>query len=143
MATKRLMMVAMGIGLWMGGAALATAAPGPLQQSIQHGKALFTSAHFGGNGRTCDTCHRGEGKAQGMLPNGKAIPSLRNAAAIFPRYNKNAGMVLTLQQQVHRCVMGALQGTPPAYGSPEMTDLISYLTSLSQGKAIEMGGSPK
>ena len=143
MAMKRMMMVAMGIGIWVGGTALAVAAPGPLQQSIQHGKDLFTTAHFGGNGRTCNTCHKGEGRSEGMLPNGKKIPSLRNAAAIFPRYNKNAGMVLTLQQQVHRCVMGALKGTPPAYDSPEMTDLVSYLTSLSQGKAIDMGGAPK
>jgi thiosulfate dehydrogenase len=141
MATKRMMMVAMGLGIWVGGTALATAAP--LQQSIEHGKHLFTTAHFAGNGRTCETCHRGAGRKAGMLPNGKTIPSLRNAAAIFPRYNKRAGKVITLQQQVHSCILNALQGTPPAADGADMTDLVSYLTSLSQGKAIDMGGAPK
>jgi thiosulfate dehydrogenase len=121
----------------------AHASADPLADSVQHGKQLFTSAHFNGNGRTCNTCHRGEGRTAGMLPNGKTIPSLSNAAAIFPRYNKNAGKVITLQQQVHRCIMGALQGTPPAYDSQEMTDLVSYLTSLSEGKSIAMGTAPQ
>ncbi len=137
------MMSYLGLGLWLLGAAMPAAAASPLEQSIQHGKSLFTTAHFAGNGRTCDTCHRGEGKTAGMLPNGKAIPSLNNAATIFPRYSKGAGMVITLEQQLHRCIMGGLQGTPPAYDSADMMDLVAYLTSLSQGKAIDMGGAPK
>ena len=133
----------LGLGLWLFAAAMPAAAASPLENSIQHGKTLFTTAHFSGNGRTCDTCHRGEGKTAGKLPNGKAIPSLNNAATIFPRYNKRAGMVITLQQQVHSCILNALQGTPPAYDSAAMTDLVSYLTSLSEGKPIAMGGAPK
>ena len=101
------------------------------------------TAHFAGNGRTCNTCHRGGGKDQGRLPNGKTIPSLGNAAAIYPRYSKGAHMVITLPQQVHRCVMGALRGMPPAYDSNAMTDLVAYITSLAQGKRIDMGGAPK
>jgi len=142
MQTKR-MMTYLGLGLWLMGVAIPVASAGPLEQSIQHGKQLFTTAHFGGNGRTCNSCHRGEGKAEGKLPNGKPIPSLSNAAAIFPRYSKGAKMVITLPQQVHRCIMNALQGTPPSYDSAAITDLVSYLTSLSQGKRIDMGGAPR
>ena len=36
----------------------------------------------------------------GKLPNGKVIPSLSNAAAIFPRYNPKAKRVLTLDDQI-------------------------------------------
>jgi thiosulfate dehydrogenase len=115
----------------------------PLADSIAQGKHLFMTATFGGNGRHCNSCHRGGGTEMGLLPNGQSIPSLNNAAAVFPRYNPRRKMVLTLQNQVHNCVLGALQGTPPAYGSEEMTDLISYLTSLSQGKMIDMGGKPQ
>jgi len=115
----------------------------PLDQAIQDGKQLFTTATFNGNGRNCISCHKSAGTTEGMLPNGKAIPSLTNAAAVFPRYNKRRGVVLTLHDQVHNCVVGALQGTPPAYDSKEMVALISYLTSLSQGKAINMGGKPE
>ncbi len=142
MLTKR-MMTYLGLGLWLMGVAIPVASAGPLEQSIQHGKQLFTTAHFGGNGRTCNSCHRGEGKAEGQLPNGKSIPSLSNAATIFPRYSRGANKVITLPQQVHRCIMNALQGMPPAYDSAAITDLVSYVTSLSQGKRIDMGGAPQ
>ncbi|MDQ6950142.1 MAG: c-type cytochrome [Mariprofundales bacterium] len=115
----------------------------PLDQAVQNGKQLLMTATFAGNGRHCTSCHKAGGTTMGELPNGKAIPSLTNAAAIFPRYNKKRGAVLTLQNQVHNCVLGALHGTPPAYGSKEMVELISYLTSLSEGKAINMGGKPQ
>lgn len=134
------LMIGMGL-LWNGFPAMATA--DPLTQSIENGKRLFMTATFDGNGRTCNSCHRGAGQEAGMLPNGKVIPSLGNAAAIFPRYSAGARKVITLPQQVHRCVLGALQGTPPAYDSNAMAALISYLTSLSQGKRIMMGESPQ
>jgi len=116
---------------------------GPLDQAVQNGKQLFMTATFAGNGKNCVSCHKAGGTTMGELPNGKAIPSLNNAAAIFPRYNKKRNVVLTLQDQIHNCVLGALHGTPPAYDSKEMVALISYLTSLSEGKAINMGGKPK
>jgi len=121
----------------------AASAGGPLDQSIAQGRHLFMTATFNGNGRHCNSCHKGGGTEVGQLPNGKKIPSLNNAAAIFPRYNPRRKRVLTLQNQVHNCVLGALKGTPPTYDSQAMTDLISYLTSLSQGKPIDMNGRPQ
>lgn len=121
----------------------AAGADDPLQLSVARGKNLFMHEQFGGNGRTCNSCHLSGGTAAGMLPNGQKIPSLTNAAAIFPRYNPRLKMVLTLQNQIHNCVMGAIQGTPPAYDSQTMVDLTSYLTSLAQGKPVDMGGSAR
>jgi thiosulfate dehydrogenase len=115
----------------------------PLNQTVQNGKQLFMTATFGGNGMSCNSCHKAGGTTSGQLPNGKSIPSLGNAAAIFPRFNKRLGVVLTLQDQVHNCVAGALEGTPPSHDSKEMVALISYLTSLSQGKPVNMGGKPE
>ncbi len=114
-----------------------------LDKAIAHGKQLFSQHNFGGKGRVCETCHLAGGTKPGQLPNGQAIPSLGNAAAIFPRYNKRFGKVVTLEDQVRNCVMNALEGTPPEYGSDDMNALVSYLTSLSNGKPIEMGGMPK
>jgi len=51
--------------------------------------------------------------------------------------------LVTLEDQVRRCVAGGLQGKAPAYDSTEMRAMIAYLTSLSQGKAIDMGGRPQ
>jgi thiosulfate dehydrogenase len=71
------------------------------------------------------------------------IPSLNNAAAILPGYNPRLGRAITLQGLIHNCIMGAVQGTPPAYDSAEMADPVSYLSSLSQGKPMQMGGKPE
>ena len=68
-------------------------------------------------------------------------PLVQTYAAIFPRLNRK-GKLVTLQDQVHNCVAGAIKGTPPAYDSDKMRLLVVYLTSLSQGKTIDMGGKP-
>jgi cytochrome c len=44
--------------------------------------------------------------------------------------------VVTLSRQIARCIAGGAQGTPPAFGSPEMIDLEIYLTSLSKGAVM-------
>ncbi|RBL99013.1 hypothetical protein C3R74_12065 [Acidithiobacillus ferridurans] len=73
-----------------------------------------------------------------MLPNGKSIPSLIGAAATFPHYNKRAGRVITLDMQVNSCIKNALLGKALPYDSKKMVALVSYLTSLSQGKKIDV-----
>ncbi len=118
-------------------------APDPLQAAVQRGAHLFTTDTFGGHGMTCQSCHSGGGKIAGQVAGGGKIPSLANAAAIFPRYSPRAGKVITLQDQIRACIAGALGGKPPAYGSQALTDLTSYLTFLSNGKPIDMGGKPK
>ncbi len=119
------------------------AADAQLDNAVQQGKKLFTQSSFGGNGRACQSCHLGGGLQPGQLPNGKPIPSLSNAAAIFPRYNAHVNKVITLEDQVRSCVANAIEGTPPDYGSEDMNALVSYLTSLAQGKKIDMGGAPQ
>lgn len=125
------------------GSAPARAADPELRQAIAHGKEIFLHDTFGGAGRVCETCHLGGGTRQGQRPDGVPIPSLSNAAAIFPRISKDDGLLITLPDQVRHCVEGAVHGTPPAYGSETLNSLVAYLTSLSQGKAIDMGANPK
>ena len=123
--------------------ALAASPTDPINEAISHGRTLFTQPSFGGNGKACQSCHLGGGLKPGRLPDGKVLPSLSNAAAIFPRVNRR-GKLVTLHDQVRQCVIGAIEGTaPPAYDSAEMRALVTYLTSLSQGKPIEMNGQPR
>jgi len=126
-----------------GGFAGAATKADSVQQAIERGKELFMKATFGGSGRHCNTCHKGGGMTKGELPDGKPIPSLTNAAAIFPRYDDEYHHVKTLQDQIRYCVLNAVKGKPPAYGGPEMTELVTYLTSLSEGKPIDMDGTPE
>jgi thiosulfate dehydrogenase len=123
-------------------AAQAADMPAQLQSAAKQGKDIFMHPSFGGNGKACNSCHHDGGTGPGALPNGTPLPSLNNAAAIFPRLNRK-GKLVTLQDQVHNCVAGAIEGTPPAYDSEQMRLLVVYLTSLSQGKTIDMGGRPR
>ncbi|MHB1799408.1 MAG: c-type cytochrome [Vulcanimicrobiaceae bacterium] len=116
------------------------ALPETLRQAVHRGKDLFYHPTFGGNGRTCETCHSAGGTTAGRAPNGMKLPSLMNAAAIFPRVHGNG--VWTLEDQLTHCVKAGLHGTPPAYDSNAMRDLVTYITSLAQGKPIDMGATP-
>ena len=134
----------MGLVMVVASASADAAADGDsLQQVVERGKALFMTATFDGNGRHCNTCHKGGGTEMSELPDGKKFASLSNAASIFPRYDKENHRVKTLQDQVQHCVRNALEGKPPAYDSAEMTELVSYVTSLSQGKPVDMDGMPQ
>ena len=121
----------------------AHAADTELENAISRGQHSFSHDTFGGNGKVCESCHLAGGKQPGKLPDGKTIPSLANAATIFPRFQQRTGKVITLTDQIRSCAINALQGTPPDYGSAELNSLASYITSISQGKPINMGGTPE
>lgn len=114
----------------------------PLAKMVAHGKDIFLHDTFGGRGMTCDSCHTGGGRGPTMVPgSGMRGPSLSNAAAVFPRYKPDDGRVLTLAEQIHGCIRGALGGKAPPYGGSTMRALETYITALAQGKRIDMGGA--
>lgn len=106
-----------------------------LAQAVTQGRRIFDHDKFGGV-RTCSACHINGGTTLGRLPNGTKIPSLMGVAAQFPRFNPKQHRVITLEQQLAHCIRGGLKGKPPAYDSPQMSDLATYLTSLSKGAVM-------
>ena len=128
---------------FVGGSVAYGAEGDPLADAVTRGHQLFTAHTFGGAGRTCESCHHAGGQGPTVPPNGVHKPSIAGAASYFPRFNPRVGHLVTLEDQVRRCVAGGLQGEPPAYDSAEMRAMIAYLTSLSQGKVINMGGRPQ
>jgi thiosulfate dehydrogenase len=119
------------------------AAEPQLEKAIQDGKALFLHETFGGNGMTCEACHVNGGVGSGRTAKRSTIPSLSNAATIYPRFDIKQNKVITLEDKIQNCVAGALRGKPPAYGSEQMTQLLVYVTSLAQGKPLNLGGKPE
>ncbi len=115
---------------------------GPLSDAILQGQKLFMSEKFGGNGKTCNSCHPDGGKSGSALPDGRKIPALHNAAAIFPRYHPRKDRIFTLSDQVRHCI-GEIKGKPPEYASAELNAIVSYVSSLSEGQTIDLGGLPK
>lgn len=137
--------LAIGAALLLTAPAAGAAEPSanPLAQVVAKGSHLFAEGTFGGNGKSCESCHTDGGKGPGVLPNGRKLPSLANAAAIFPRYSESVGQVITLEGQIRQCVKGALGGTPPDYGSPDLVALATYLGSIAHRQPVDIGGAPK
>lgn len=115
---------------------------GPLSDAVNQGQKLFQSETFGGNGKTCNSCHPDSGKSGSTLPDGRKVSGLNNAASIFPRFHARTERVFTLSDQVRHCI-SEIKGTPPDYGSAKLSALVTYVSSLSEGQPIDMGGRPK
>lgn len=131
----------LGFLLSLGVTSTAIAAPGPLGKMVEKGKHIFLHDTFGGRGMTCDSCHTGAGMGPTIVPGSNMRgPSLSNAAAVFPRYKPDDGRVMTLADEIHGCIAGALGGKAPAYDSDAMRALETYLASLAQNKRLHMGG---
>ena len=103
--------------------------------AVKVGQDLYMHDTFGG-ARTCNTCHTNGGRGPGKLPNGATIPSLQGAAAAFPRFVPATGRVISLEQQLVKCIRGGMGGKPPALGSVALADLAAYVTSLSKGAVM-------
>lgn len=136
--------------LMIAASAFASPASVALAKAVSAGAHMFNTDTFGGHEQnfhgvrtTCSTCHIDGGRVMGHLPNGKKIPSLVNAVAIFPRYNPKMHKVITLETQIRSCVHNGLLGHPPAYGSTAMADMVAYLGSLAHGQTVNIGGMPK
>lgn len=138
----RILAAAFSAGVQLVAAQPASAAETPLDTVVAKGGRLFATATFGGNGRTCESCHQDGGKAPGQLEDRK-LPSLLNAAAIYPRFSRGSGQVITLEGQVQSCIKGGLAGTPPELGSPDLVAITAYLGSIAKGQQMEIGGAPK
>lgn len=65
----------------------------------------------------------------------------------FPKYRSRSAKVDTLMDRINDCFERSLNGTRLPIDSPEMTDILSYMTWLSKGYAIgqnvEGSGIPK
>lgn len=143
----RAMLSGIGLGVFLGMQSATTADPvqlesGPLSDAVNQGRKIFQSETFGGNGKTCNSCHPDGGRSSSAFPDGKKIPALNNAAAIFPRFHARSEKIFTLGDQIRHCV-SEIKGTPPEFGNAKLTALVTYVSSLSEGQPIDMGGRPK
>lgn len=141
----------------------AAAVPPVVAQAVARGAHIFNDDRFGSQvepvadaasafanmGRpsaharfmSCAACHVHGGRTRGQLPDGRRIPSLLNAAAVFPRYSAASHRIVTLEDQIRHCVKDGIRGRPPAFAGTTMVDLVSYLTSLATGRRVAIGAA--
>ncbi|MDD4887860.1 MAG: c-type cytochrome [Thiomonas sp.] len=126
----------------------ATAKVSSIDEAAAQGAQIFANDSFGtkqtwvppnafsSHAMTCAACHTDGGKAEGTTPAGAHLPSLIGAAAKYPKFKGKKHAVYTLERQIVHCVRAGLVGKPPAYNSPEMIDLVAYLTQISKGATM-------
>jgi len=118
-------------------------------EGLRIGKELFNDPELGSKGLSCNSCHPGGGttggeaeiqKRMGHGPYKLPIPSLIGASARFPKYKVPQDGVITLAQMNNNCVRMFMAGKRLPLDSPESSYLAAYVTSLSDGEEIEVGG---
>ncbi|MEK7398506.1 MAG: c-type cytochrome [Candidatus Poribacteria bacterium] len=110
-----------------------------LAKAIARGKVLFNDPKLGKSGSSCNSCHPNGGTTGGQFM-GMTIPTLKGASATFPKYNASAKSVVTLQQMQNMCIQMIMKGTPQKLDSADSIALSAYVTSLSNGVPVQVGG---
>ena len=127
-----------------------TMQPDTLEASVKRGEKLFNDTKLGENatGQSCNSCHPNGGTIGGaaeMMWKGMtmkvAIPTLKGAAASFPKAIGPMKVVEDVTGQNNMCIMTFLKGRPLDKNSQEAVDLTAYVTSLSKGKKIDPGAA--
>ena len=122
--------------------------PDTLEAGVERGKKLFNDKTLGDNqsGKSCATCHkdgRTIGGAAEMTWKGQKmkvnIPTLRGAAAHFPKPMGPMKALVDLAGMNNMCIMTFLKGAPINKNSQQSVDLVAYITSLSKGKKLQPG----
>ena len=114
--------------------------------TLNEGKALFSDASLGKNGQSCNSCHPGGsttgGEAQVPMRDYKIpIPNLAGAAATFPKYKVPNDRVITLQEMNNNCIKMFMGGKALGLESEESIALNMYVSSLSNGEAVNVQAS--
>jgi len=124
--------------------------PDTLAAGMKRGEKLFYSETLGDNKsrKSCGTCHEDGGTVGGaaeMKWKGMAmkvnIPTLKGAAAHFPKPMGPMKALVDLAGMNNMCIMTFLKGRPIDKNSQQSVDLVAYVTSFSRGKRLEPGKS--
>jgi cytochrome c len=122
--------------------------PDTLEASIDRGKKLFHDETLGDNPtrKSCASCHKDGGTVGGAsemewkgMKMKVNIPTLKGAAAHFPKPMGPMKAVVDLAGMNNMCIMTFLKGDPIDKNNQEAVDLVAYVTSFSTGKKLEPG----
>lgn len=110
-----------------------------LAKALDRGRILFNDPKLGKTNMSCNSCHPGGGTNRGKVMN-MDVPEIKGSAATFPKYKASAKRVITLQQMNNMCIEMIMKGKPLPLDSNDSIALATYVTSLSNGVPIQIGG---
>jgi thiosulfate dehydrogenase len=111
-----------------------TQAPSQIRNSVLRGyhlimnTPLYAPNNVGAN-IACSNCHFAEGDTIGGKNNGL---SLVGVTAIYPKFSKRDGSIISLAERINNCFKRSLNGQPLPEDSREMQDILSYLQWISK-----------
>jgi cytochrome c len=97
--------------------------------AAERGKALWNDASLGTNGKSCSACHTEPAELAGITHK-------------FPKYQKMAKKVITIDQMVNMCIVNPRKGTALASDDQRMADIVTYMATMAPGKEM-MPKEPK
>ena len=104
---------------------------GPLGISVRRGRAILAAtkdslpSHVG-NQLRCVSCHFDNGTRANVMP-------WTGVYGQFPQYRARAGGIQVIQDRINDCFERSMNGKALPERSPEMRDIIAYLSFLSTG----------
>ena len=111
-------------------------------RTVRHGRDLIArtyaligpeapdaSRRFAGNNLACQNCHLEAGTKRFGLP-------FQGVYADLPNYRARSGTVATVEDHIQDCMTRSMNGKPLPAGSPEMTAIVAYMKSLSDGRVV-------
>jgi thiosulfate dehydrogenase len=112
--------------------------PNGLQEIISLGRELVatTATHpltrdFVGASLNCTSCHLDEGRHP-------RAASFLDVATAYPAWAPREGRVITLEDRILNCFMRSCNGVRPPQGSRVSVAIAAYITSLSEGRPMQM-----
>jgi len=114
-------------------------------EAVRYGMSLFNNTQqlrgkYVGNDLNCVNCHLDNGKQADSAPLWGAYP-------MYPAYRKKNDRVNTIDERIQGCFTYSMNGSPPPFGSKELTALVTYHYWLSSGarigKALPGRGYPR
>lgn len=99
-----------------------------LLKLVEEGDRLWHSPELGTNGLTCGNCH----------------PDAANSNPhTFPKFQTNAGDVITLREMINWCIKVPLEGKELPHDSPKMKALEAYSIYMYKNQPLKPGDNTK
>lgn len=97
----------------------------PASLWLDEGAAIWNKVE-GQAGKACASCH------------GKAEKSMRGVGARYPAYDKQAKLVINVEQRINLCRVRNMKATPWRYESGPLLSMTAYVKKFSRGMPVNV-----
>lgn len=92
-----------------------------LKMAAERGKVLWSDASLGTTGQSCASCHADPAEFAGV-------------AHKYPKHQKTAKKVVTLDQMINLCIVNPMKGKALAWDDQRMADIATFIAMSPPAK---------